>query len=198
MKDGPLVVGRVLSSSTTGFAVGCRVLEPQVPVFGSFVKVQAQDGAEVYGLIYDVRIDDDPFARQLVNVGELSDEYVKDQRENRQVPIEVSVLVVGFRRGESTYHHLPAQPPLSLDAIYTCTNAEIVEFTRRLDYFRLVLDAPHIPADETLAASLRMASAARGGAEHGRHFLVEAGRELARLLSHDLARLDGILRRLRA
>jgi hypothetical protein len=198
MKDSPLIVGRVLSSSTTGFAVGCRVLEPQVPVFGSFVKVQAQDGAEVYGLIYDVRIDDDPFARQLASVEGLLDEQVRDQRENRQVPIEVSVLVVGFRRGEAIHHYLPAQPPLSLDAIYTCTNAEIIEFTRQFDYFRLVLDTPNVPADETLAASLRMAAAARGGAEHGRHFLVEAGRELARLLSHDLIRLDGILRRLRA
>lgn len=197
MKEAPLVVGRVLHSSTTGFAVGCRVLEPQVPVFGSFVKVSAQDGADIYGLIYDVHIEDDPFARQLVSADDLDDVYIRDQRERRQVPIEVSVLVIGFRRGETVYHYLPAQPPLSLDAIYTCTNSEIAQFTRRFDYFRLVLGAPNIPADETLAASLRTACAAHGGGEQGGAFLVEAGRELARLLGHDLPRLDGILRRLR-
>jgi predicted RNA-binding protein with RPS1 domain len=191
------VVGRVLRSSTTGYVVGCQVLEPQVPVFGSFVKVRVGNDTEVYGLIYDVRIDDDPFTRQLINVSELSDEYVRDQRENRQVPIEVSVLVIGFRKDGVIHHHLPPQPPLSLDAIYTCTDEEVVDFTQRFDYFRLVLEATQIPADETLAASLRTAAAARGGGESGRDFLIEAGRELARHLSHDLARLDGILRRLR-
>ena len=33
-------VGRIIRSSTTRFAVGCQVLRPQVPVFGSLVKVR--------------------------------------------------------------------------------------------------------------------------------------------------------------
>jgi hypothetical protein len=188
-------VGRIIRSSTTRFAVGCQVLQPQVPVFGSLVKVRALGDDDVYGLIYDVRMEDDPFVRQMATVKGVEPEYIEDQRSNRQVPIEVGVLVVGFRRAGLTYHLLPPQPPLSLDVIYTCVADELVAFTGQFDYFRLVLDNRDLPADELLAANLRYAAEARGDAGHS--FLVEAGRELARLLAMDLPRLDGLLRRIR-
>lgn len=189
-------VGRILRSSTDRFAVGCQVLRPQVPAFGSLVKVRAMEGDEIYGLIYDVCMEDDPFVRQMaVASEELGQEYVEDMRRNRQVPIEVSVLVVGYRHAERAYQHLPPQPPVSLDLMHTCTRDELVAFTERLDYFRLVLDNRDLPADELLAANLRYAAQAREAA--GREYLVQAGRELARLLAMDLPRLDAILRRLR-
>ena len=50
--------------------------------------------------------------------------------------------------------------------------------------------------DELLAASLRTAATAHPEGEGG-PFLVEAGRELARLLAGDPVRLEGLLRRLR-
>jgi hypothetical protein len=189
-------VGRIIRSSTARFAVGCQVLRPQVPVFGSLVQVRALGGDDIYGLIHDVCMEDDPFVRQLAVIEGLPPEYIEDQRRNRQVPIEVGVLVVGYRRGGQVYHWLPPQPPLSLDVIYTCPPEELVAFTERFDYFRLVLDNRDLPADELLAANLRYAAEARGAA--GRDFLVDAGRELARLLTIDLARLDSILRRMRA
>jgi hypothetical protein len=187
-------VGRIIRSSTTRFAVGCRVLRPQVPVFGCLVKVRALDD-EVYGLIHDVRMEDDPYVRQIAALGDVGPEVIEDQRRNRQVPIEVSVLVVGHRHGDTVYHRLPPQPPLSLDVIHTCTSDELVTFTQRFGYFRLVLDCHDLPTDELLAANLRYAAEARDAA--GRGFLVDAGRELARLLAMDLPRLDAILRRIR-
>lgn len=198
MHDQAMNVGRVIRASTTRFAVGCQVLRPQVPVFGSLVKVRAAGDEEIYGLIYDVAMQDDPFVRQMAAVEGLPPEYVEDQRRNRQVPIEVGVLVVGCRQEGRIYHHLPPQPPISLDVIVACTAEELVAFTERLDYFRLVLDpagARDVPTDELLAANLRYAAAARGPA--GREFLVDAGRELARLLPMDPLRLDGLLRRFR-
>ena len=186
-------VGHIIRSSTQRFAVGCRVLQPQVPVFGALVSVPVREGA-VYGLIYDVRMEDDPFVRQVAAMGAERPEVVEDQRRNRQVPIEVSILVVGYRRDGAIYHRLPPQPPLSLDVIYTCAGPDLVEFTERFDYFRLVLDNRDLPADELLAANLRYAAEAR---PDGGDFLVDAGRELARLLAIDLPRLDGLLRRIR-
>jgi hypothetical protein len=186
-------VGRIIRSSTTRFAVGCRVLRPEVPVFGGLVKVQVLDD-EVYGLIHDVRMEDDPYVRQIAALDEVRPEYIEDQRRNRQVPIEVGVLVVGYRSNGTIVHRLPPQPPLSLDILYTCPAEELAGFTERFDYFRLVLDNRDLPADELLAANLRYAAEAR---EDGEYFLVDAGRELARLLAMDLARLDGLLRRIR-
>lgn len=188
-------VGRVIRASSTRFAVGCQVLRPDVPVFGSLVKVRTVNDDELYGLIYDVRMEDDPFVRQVATTGGVGPEMIEDQRRNRQVPIEVSVLVVGHRRDGRIHHRLPPQPPLSLDVIHTCTAEEVVAFTEQFDYFRLVLDNRDLPADELLAANLRYAAEARGTA--GRAFLMDAGRELARLLVMDLARLDGLLRRIK-
>jgi len=187
-------VGRIIRSSTARFAVGCQVLRPQVPVFGSLVKVRALGDDEIYGLIYDVMMEDDPFVRQMAVLDGVRPEFIEDQRRNRQVPIEVGVLVVGYRSGGRVYHRLPPQPPLSPDVIYTCPAEELVAFTGRFDYFRLVLDNRDLPADELLAANLRYAAESRGAG--GRDFLVEAGRELARLLAVDLPRLDSILRRM--
>ncbi|MEO6063901.1 MAG: hypothetical protein ABIQ99_18375, partial [Thermoflexales bacterium] len=64
----------------------------------------------------------------------------------------------------------------------------------QLEYFRLVLDARDAPADEVIAASIRNAADAMEG--NRRTFILACGRELARLLSGDSARLEQILRRL--
>lgn len=201
MSDKSIQVGRVLRASTRGFAIGCAVMRPDIPAFGSFVWAEGlTPGSAIYGLIYDVSVEDDPFVRQFISA-DPPDEVVRDQRENRQVPIEVSVLAVGARQGlggdgETIRHCLPAQPPITLDWLYQCSDEEVRAFTARFDYFRLVLESREVPVDELLAASLRSAAAARP--EHEQEdFLVGAGRELARLLASDPVRLEGLLRRLR-
>jgi hypothetical protein len=171
------------------------VLRPEVPAFGSLVQVRALGDERIYGLIHDVCMEDDPFVRQMATMEELPAERIEDQRRNRQVPIEVGVLVVGFCQEGRIHHRLPPQPPLSLDVLHTCTPEELVAFTEAYDYFRLVLDNRDIAADELLAANLRYAAVARGAA--GRDFLVGAGQELARILAMDPPRLDAILRRIR-
>lgn len=192
-----LPVGWVLRSSTVGFAVGCRVLQPSTPNFGDLVKVPLPDGLTIFGLIYDVQVRDDPAVRQLILAGEMEPEAIMDQRENRLVPIELSVLVVGYQRqGQPPVQGLPPQPPISLDTLTLCDEADIRAFTQGLDYLRLVLNAAQIPSDELLIANLNRAAAVRS-LETRRQFLLDAGRELARLLSFDLVRLDGILRRIK-
>jgi len=171
-------------------------MQPDIPAFGSFVRAEGQTpGDATYGLIYDVSVEDDPLVRQLISA-DPPEEVVRGLRENRQVPIEVSVLAVGCRAGDTIRHRLPAQPPVTLDWLYQCSDEEVRAFTARFDYFRLVLEAREVPVDELLAASLRDAAAARPEGER-ETFLVEAGRELARLLAGDPVRLEGLLRRLR-
>ena len=195
MSDSDLRVGRVLRASTRGFVIGCVVLRPNMPAFGSLVRADARPPEDaVYGLIYDVRLEDDAFMRHFIGANP-PEETVRDQRENRQVPIEVSVLTVGCSVGSAIHHHLPAQPPVALDWLYLCTDEEMRIFTSRFDYLRLALDAKEVPADELVAANLRLAADAHSEGTR-ESFLVDSGRELARLLSGDPVRLEGLLRRL--
>jgi hypothetical protein len=187
-------VGKVISASNARVAVGCRLLRSQVPTFGALVKAEAEDEIEILGLIRDVQLLDDPLIRQVAVLTEERPELIADQYQ-RLLPIEVHVQVVGYRCDDRWCYWLPPQPPMSLARIVTCTDDELCRFTERFDYFRLVIEGRDPLADELLAAHLRQAAAARGDAGPG--FLVEAGRELARLLAMDLSRLDGLLRRIR-
>ena len=159
------------------------------------MKAPVAGSDQVYGLIYDVRMEDDPFVRQVATLAAQRPEIVEDQRQHRQVPIETAVLMVGYRRDDSIHHHLPPQPPLSLDILHACDDGELVEFTSSFGYFRLVLENRDLPVDELLAANLRSAAQARGAGAYD--FLVLAGQELARLMPLDLGRLDSMLRRIR-
>ena len=192
-----MTIGRLLRSSTTGYVFGCSVPEPAVPLFGMFVKAPAQRGqSEVIGLIYNIAIEDDAFVRQMVATPDLPEAYIQDQRLNRQVPIEVSVLSVGYRQGEAYVQSLPPQPPITLYRISSCSDHEVCEFTKRLDYMQLILNAPDAPADELIASALLRAADCRPPEDRSR-FLRQAGRELARLLNRDLARLENLLRRIK-
>ena len=193
MSDSSISVGRVLRSSTSMFTIGTRVLPVEVPLFGALVKARINPNCDAFGLVYDVVIEDDQLARQLVAADK--PEYVADHRFNRQVPIDLSVLIVGHRLGAQLHQYLPPQPPIALEKIGTCTRDELIQFTAEFTFFRTVLNAQDAPADELLAAALRIAADARGPAK--RDYLVKAGRELSRLLAFDAVRLEGLLRRIK-
>jgi hypothetical protein len=200
MTEESSLLGRVLRASTAAFVVGCPrpIVEDgqALPEFGALVKAARQNGDTVYGLIYDVTIQDDAFVRQLVAAAVETPEVLADQRQKRQVPIEVGVLAAGYGRGLEVHHRLPPQPPGALDDVQTCNAAEVVRFTTRHDWLRTVLASQEVPADQLIAAALRRAAEARPPGDRDA-YLISAGRELARLLSVDVVRLEGILRLLR-
>ncbi|HVO42614.1 MAG TPA: hypothetical protein VMT34_08325 [Aggregatilineales bacterium] len=191
------LIGRVLRSSTIGYACGTRSNELDGPSFGAFVRTYTEDGSDpvtdVIGLIYAIRIDDDPLVRQLIMANQLNPVTLRDQRENRMIPVEISVVNIGYRINGQSLHNMPPRPARSLDPVCLCDNACIRGFTDRFDFFRLVLNTTEVPSEDLLAAALKHAAAARPVREQ-REFLVEAGRRLAQLLSHDLARLNHLLR----
>jgi hypothetical protein len=190
-----LPIGRVLRSSIRGFVVGSHIPEPEVPVFGSFVKAEIQRGAtDLIGLVYDIQISDDPFVRQLALQDEPDQVAIADQLKNRAVPIEVSVIAVGYRNGARTFQGLPPQPPIMLNRILICDDDEVYAFTQRLDFLRLLLNSRELPVDELVVSCLRLAAQARPESER-RPFLLNAGRELARLMGADLVRLEALLGR---
>jgi hypothetical protein len=165
------------------------------PQFGTVVKAEPRDNGRetVYGLLYDVHVDDDPLVRQLVLADAVTDETINDQRHNRIVPVEINVLTVAYRSGDDLVQALPPRPPLSLDPVFLCSEDEIRALTSRFEYFRLVLGTSEVPAEQLLAANLLIATQAQPpDAQYD--YLVAAGREAARLLSNDLPRLENLLR----
>ena len=156
-------IGRLLRSGTTGFVVGCRVNQLDAPSFGALVRVPLGADYEVYGIIYDIHIEDDGLVRQLITAQDVPEEVLLDNRENRNVPVEIAVLALGYQQDGRIFHLLPPRPPLSLDAIYLCTTEETAQFTAagQFGYFRHILRDPTKPIDELLAAHLLAARAAQ-------------------------------------
>jgi hypothetical protein len=187
-------IGRLLRAGTTGFVVGCRVAQIDAPSFGALVRVALDGDYQVYGLIHDIHIDDDGLVRQLVTAEDVEDAIIADNRVNRNVPLELSVLTVGYQLDGKISHLLPPRPPLSLDVIYLCTPEEVRQFTSssRFGYFRHLLRAIDLPVGELLAAHIQQAGAAHAEAGNTK-WRNDATRELIILLRDDYATLMSVL-----
>src|SRR5450759_469379 len=176
-------IGHLLRAGTTGFVAGCSVSQMETPAFGTLVRVPLDKDYSVYGLIHDIHIEDDGLVRQLVTAGNVSAEVMHDNRERRIVPVEMSVLAVGYEQGGKISQLLPPRPPLSLDVIYLCSEAEVAKFTSagKFGYFRHVLQAKDIPIGELLAAHLQQARLVHQKAKNEKWFEF-AAQELITLL----------------
>jgi hypothetical protein len=186
-------IGHLLRAGTTGFIAGCRINQLEAPAFGALVRAPLGAGYQVYGLIYDIHIDDDGLVRQLVTAENVTEEVMRDNRERRIVPVELSVLAVGYEQDGRVVHLLPPRPPLSLDVIYLCDDTDLVRFTSagRFGYFRHVLRSQDIPVGEVLAAHLHQAGSAHG--KNGGKWMEQATRELIALLRDDYPSLMSVL-----
>ncbi len=182
-------IGRLLRAGTTGFIAGCRVNQLDAPAFGALVRAPLDEGYQVYGLIHDIHIDDDGLVRQLVTADNVSDEVMKDNRERRIVPVEMSVLAVGYEQDGKIYHLLPPRPPLSLDLIYLCDEKDTARFTEKFGYLRHILRSTDIPIGEVVAAHIQQASAAH----KDKTWKEKATHEVITLLRDDYPTLMGVL-----
>ena len=183
-------IGRLLRAGTTGFIAGCRVSQLTVPSLGALVYASLEDGKyKIYGLIYDIHIDDDGLVRQLVTADNVSDEVMKDNRERRIVPVEMSVLAVGYEQDGVISHLLPPRPPLSLDVIYKCEENDIARFTERFGYFRHILNSKDIPVGEVIAAHILQAQSAH----KDKSWQQRATQEVITLLRDDYPTLMSVL-----
>lgn len=187
-------IGRLLRAGTTGFVSGCRVSQIETPSFGALVRAPLQPGYQVYGLIHNIHIDDDGLVRQLVTTEEIDPAVIADNRVNRNVPIEMSVLAIGYQQDGAISHLLPPRPALSLDAIYLCDDQEVRDFTSRgrFGYFRHILRAGEVPVGDLLAAHINQVQAVQSAAGNG-SWAVEATQELIVLLRDDYATLMSVI-----
>ena len=190
-----LPVGRIMRSDTVGYSVGLLALENNVPHVGNFVRTVSNEGWLI-GVIENVVIEDDPFVRQLI-AANTPEEVIQDQRQRRQVPMDVNVIHVGQQLTNGFIARRPTQPPAVLEQIYIFSGAELTEFTADLGYLNLLLDfySGGSHGDTLIAAALFNAAKDR---QNRREYLLRAGKLLARHMPTDLLRLDSLLRRLQA
>lgn len=188
----PIKVARLLRGGTTGFVAGCQVSQAETPAFGALVRVPLTETYAIYGLIHDIHIDDDGLVRQIVAADHVSAEVVQDNRDRRIVPIEISVLAVGYEEGGRIHHRLPPRPALSLDSVYLCNEPELVRFTSpgRLGYLRHVLTAEDIPTAELLSAHMLQVGAAHND---GGRWANSAIHEIIALLRDDYTTLISVM-----
>lgn len=156
---GEIQIGRLLSANSREFLVGCHVSQVNLPELGALARVDLENGLAVYGIIMDISIAEDGFVRQLATVDPIDEAIVRDHRLNRNVPLEIRVLSVGYRSDKQICHLLPPQPPLGLDRLVLCSPSEVVEFTSsgRFGYLRHLLQEPSPLMIEVLAAHLQRA-----------------------------------------
>ena len=116
------------------------------------------------------------------------------QNEAVTVPVEVSVLAVGYSSNGDIRHLLPPRPPLSLDLIHLCNDEELTAFTSagRFGYFRHVLRNADLPIGEVLAAHIQAADAAHTAAGNP-NWRDAATQELITLLRDDYQTLMAVL-----
>lgn len=194
-----LQIGRLLRSSITGCVVGCKVTEKDAPPLGSLIRIPLNPEASfnIYGFICDIHVDDDGLVRQLVTASDVSEEVIQDNRNNRNVPLEISVVFCGFETQGKVSHLLPPRPPLTLDEIFLCTDAELFNFTSpsRFGYFRHLLRVKDIPVGEILAGHLQQTAPVHR--KQGKPEWVQAaGKELITSLRDDYPVLIDVLRAL--
>ena len=188
-------IGRLLRSNTRSCVVGCPP-DQEFPALGSMVMIPLDETRAAYGLVSDIHIDDDGLVRQLVTAGEVSEAVIRDNRQNRNVPVEMSVLFIGCEQAGQISHLLPPRPPLSLDSIFACTPADICAFTDagRFGYLRHILEVQEAPIADLLAAHLLQAARARK-ADNGQ-WLDRAVNWIVTQLRDDYPRLMAVMQAL--
>ena len=184
----PIMIGRLLRANTSGCVFGCRINEMEQPGFGQMLRIQLSDHSLIYGLVHEIHVDDDGLVRQLVSSPNISQEVIEDNRSNRNMPAEISVVFIGWERQGQLSQTRPPRPPLSLDKIYTCSEEEVAAFCSHghFAYLRAILRDQNLPAAVLVTAHLRQISQA--GIE-----LSNALREVIALMKDDYPQLMDVL-----
>jgi len=191
-------VGRLLRANVYEFVAGCRVSQIDTPSFGALVRVPQANDLHIYGLIYNIHIDDDGLVRQLVTTELLDENTIADNRNNRNHPLEMSVLCVGYRQALQVFHMLPPRPPLALEKIILCDENEVCQFSSsgKFGYFRHILRSNSFAYEELLAAHLMQASAVHQN-RGNLGWIQQAAQELIILLRDDYPALMNVLNSLK-
>ena len=186
-------VGEVVESATDGWVVQCYRLY-EAPPLGTLVMTRSP---EVYGVVARISTESLYPGRPVMARGEEEETWEGVYQTNPQLErllcTRLRTAALGYGENEAVRQGLPPLPPPVHAFVHLCSDAEVREFTRSLDFLRLLLEGPTAGADEVGAALISRAAEAHADREE---FLLRAGKGMAGQLAADLPRLNGILRRI--
>ena len=199
-------VGEVVEACTSDFVAQCYELY-QSPPLGCLVNTRGEinqdhpeENSKIFGVVCKVATTGFEPGRHAVARGK--DEQDEDEiyRSNPQLSkllkSEFSVLIIGYREGDSIFQYLPPKPARIHSFVHLCSPTEVKLFSSCFDFLNILLKARiDISTEELIGASLRQMALVYGIGRHD--FLLNAGRELAALLSRDYGQLKAILKGLK-
>jgi hypothetical protein len=199
----------VIETSTTEFLSQCLEPEdlsfPVMPPFGSWVKaIDEESGNVIYAVVYHATTSPIDTVHRARALG-MSLEELREQQPQifAMLKTEFRSAIVGYRPNSNrkngstlgtVYQHLPPRPPQIHQAVRSCADEEVVEFTQELDFLRTLLQVSGAPVEALTAATMREIYRLR---QADRAWLVQAGRMLSVLLKDDYDRLRVILNQIR-
>lgn len=187
-------IGEIVETNSTGFVAVSKTLH-QPPALGSLVKVQLGGEDYAYGVVsFGTTTSPDPGRRAVPRASnEVYDEAVYDEQPQltRVLHTEFTVVLVGCIEVGGICQHLPPRPPRLHYDVHECTPGEVRNFSERLVYFRLLLNAQgEAPAEQLLAAHIRQVYSAR---DRDAAWLERAAREVTSLLKGDYDQMMTVL-----
>jgi hypothetical protein len=188
-------IAEIIEAETARFTAQCYELYPsrEGPPLGALVRT-----GDIYGIVgHAATAGIEPGRRPIARGKDETSEEAVYQNSPQLLKLlrsEFTAAVVGYRDADKVRQYLPPLPARIHGFVYLCESEENKEFGESFDFLSILINTTlPVPVEELTAAALRQMSAAQ---DDPRSFLVEGGKELAKLLSNDFIRLKNILGRL--
>lgn len=187
--------GEVIESSTAQL-VAESVRLHGAPAFGQFVRIETEP-MPILGVVHNAQTQSLEANRRPSAYGKSEEELRLEQPQIFELlRTHFDVFVLGYLDGAYPVLAYPPQPARIHSFVYLCDAPQVEAVTANDQLLRSLLDAPGLPTDELLLATLCHALEARDPA-HQQAYVLRTGKELSRLLRDDYDRLSAIVRRLK-
>ncbi len=187
-------IPRVTEASVRSFVCAYERYEEAPFALGQLVAVR-EGAATIVGVVAEIESGPDDPTRPLQPRGEPGQsgaEVMAGEPGLRELlRTRVTVVSCGYIEGEAARAALPPTPPPLLGAVEAATHAETIRIAGEGAFLALLVASP-LCDDAVIAAAIRASS--RSFDLRAGEYTVTAGKELARLLRADPARLTSILR----
>ncbi len=186
---------RVVEAWIRGFRCAYERYVEQPYALGQMVAVR-EGALTILGVVADAESGPEDPSRPLQARGASGETAAEVMAGNPEIRIllrtRVTVVNCGYLEGEVARATFPPGPPPLLAEVEPATPSEIAHVARGGAFLALLVGAPACD-DEVIAAAIRRAALAFDGPDQ-RGFVVDSGKELARLLKVEPSRLASIIR----